>query len=177
MKAHTQRCLSGLRSTIGNRVTGELVRRFKSSSLRQKIAPCFGVLFSYIPNFEEDLRVGAVLREQNALPNGAYITKYSTAKATIDNCRAGRDAKVANPLLCASISKTFGNFVEGLFFVFFRKISKFHPTFYPKNKEPNTCFKVICDFTLVLSKSGYINNAVKNNFSQNNSYNSFCCSN
>ena len=30
-----QRCLSGLRSTIGNRVTGELVRRFKSSSLRQ----------------------------------------------------------------------------------------------------------------------------------------------
>lgn len=31
-----QRCLSGLRSTIGNRVTGILVRRFESSSLRQK---------------------------------------------------------------------------------------------------------------------------------------------
>jgi len=134
------------------------------------------VLFSYIPNFEEDLRVGAVLREQNALPNGAYITKYSTAKATIDNCRAGRDAKVANPLLCASISKTFG-ILSKVFFSCFGKNSNFHPTFYPKNNGNNTCFKDICDFTLVLSKSGYINNAVKNNFSQNNSYNSFCCSN
>ena len=31
-----QRCLSGLRSTIGNRVLRERNRRFKSSSLRQK---------------------------------------------------------------------------------------------------------------------------------------------
>lgn len=31
-----QRWLSGLRRTIGNRVTANPVRRFKSSSLRQK---------------------------------------------------------------------------------------------------------------------------------------------
>ena len=31
-----QRCLSGLRSTIGNRVMQECIRRFKSSSLRHK---------------------------------------------------------------------------------------------------------------------------------------------
>ena len=64
-----QRCLSGLRSTIGNRVMRERIRRFKSSSLRhQKRNDFYRFFFVYISNFEEDLRVGAVLREQNALP-------------------------------------------------------------------------------------------------------------
>ena len=35
-RLNMQRCLSGLRSTIGNRVMRERIRRFKSSSLRQK---------------------------------------------------------------------------------------------------------------------------------------------
>ena len=34
---------------------------------------------------EQDLRVGAVLREQNALPRRAGGEKNSTAKSTIDN--------------------------------------------------------------------------------------------
>ena len=64
-----QRCLSGLRSTIGNRVWVEAHRRFKSCSLRQeKIERLFASLFFYKPKKEQDLRVGAVLREQNALP-------------------------------------------------------------------------------------------------------------
>ena len=41
--------------------------------------------------------VGAVLREQNALPYEGRGTKYLTAKAAIDNCRAGRAAKGASP--------------------------------------------------------------------------------
>ncbi len=40
-----QRCLSGLRSTIGNRVTGILVRRFESSSLRHRKTPQYIVVF------------------------------------------------------------------------------------------------------------------------------------
>ncbi len=43
-----QRCLSGLRSTIGNRVMQECIRRFESSSLRHEKERTFGsVLFLY----------------------------------------------------------------------------------------------------------------------------------
>ena len=46
-----QRCLSGLRSTIGNRVLRERNRRFKSSSLRQEKSTLWGAFcvlsFSY----------------------------------------------------------------------------------------------------------------------------------
>jgi len=45
--------------------------------------------------------VGAVLREQNALPLFCFITNYFTAKSAIDNCRAGRAAKGENPSFCA----------------------------------------------------------------------------
>ena len=45
--------------------------------------------------------MGAVLREQNALPTRAKLTIKPTAKAAIDNCRAGRAAKGENPSLCA----------------------------------------------------------------------------
>ena len=44
-----------------------------------------------------DSRVGAVLREQNALPNGGWITVKLTAKDDVDNVGAGRAAKGANP--------------------------------------------------------------------------------
>ena len=43
--------------------------------------------------------MGAVLREQNALPYGSWIMTNLTAKAAIDNCRAGRAAKSANPVI------------------------------------------------------------------------------
>ena len=41
--------------------------------------------------------MGAVLREQNALPYEAWIMKNLTAKDDVDNVGAGRDAKGANP--------------------------------------------------------------------------------
>ena len=44
---------------------------------------------------------GAVLREQNALPYEAWIMKISTAKAAIENCRAGRAAKGATLVTCS----------------------------------------------------------------------------
>ena len=51
---------------------------------------------------ERDLRVGAVLREQNALPCGRKTTRMLTAKDDVDNVGAGRAAKGANPFLCAT---------------------------------------------------------------------------
>ena len=43
--------------------------------------------------------MGAVLREQNALPYVTWELTILTAKAAIDNCRAGRAAKGANPFI------------------------------------------------------------------------------
>ena len=40
--------------------------------------------------------MGAVLREQNALPYGAWITKNLKAKDDVDNVGAGRAAKGEN---------------------------------------------------------------------------------
>ena len=48
--------------------------------------------------FGSELRVGAVLREQNALPYEAWIMKNLTAKDDVDNVGAGRAAKGANPV-------------------------------------------------------------------------------
>ena len=42
---------------------------------------------------ERDSRVGAVLREQNALPYDSWITVKLTAKDDVDNVGAGRAAK------------------------------------------------------------------------------------
>ena len=42
------------------------------------------------------LEGGAVLREQNALPCGSWITVSPTAKDDVDNVGAGRAAKGAN---------------------------------------------------------------------------------
>ncbi|MBQ7769596.1 MAG: hypothetical protein IJ373_00225, partial [Clostridia bacterium] len=60
-------------------------------------------LFVY-SDLERDLRVGAVLREQNALPYEAWIMKISTAKAAIDNCRAGSADKGATLVTCSKIN-------------------------------------------------------------------------
>ena len=51
---------------------------------------------------ERDSRVGAVLREQNALPYGAWTTYNLTAKDDVDNVGAGRAAKGENPSLLTS---------------------------------------------------------------------------
>ena len=42
--------------------------------------------------------MGAVLREQNALPTKVYIPFYSTAKDAINNGGAGRAAKGESPV-------------------------------------------------------------------------------
>ena len=56
-------------------------------------------LFGTDTRIEEDSMVGAVLREQNALPCGRWITVSPTAKDDVDNVGAGRAAKGANPLI------------------------------------------------------------------------------
>ena len=63
-------------------------------------------LFFFTTNIEEDSRVGAVLREQNALPHISSISIHLTAKDAIDNGGAGRAAKGENPLLCANKKHT-----------------------------------------------------------------------
>ena len=72
-----QRCLSGLRSTIGNRVWVEAHRRFKSCSLRQRKRICtrisFFVLYTeYRTGFEDELPV----------------------KKSVDNAFKGRDKRM-----------------------------------------------------------------------------------
>ena len=91
----------------------------------------FLVFIFFLPNPEEDLRVGAVLRVQNALPTAVILTSNLTAKDAIDNGGAGRAAKGANPLLCAK-EKTY---FRGVFF-FFR--------FIRKNKKPYLVDTVFC---------------------------------
>ena len=60
-----QRCLSGLRSTIGNRVMRERIRRFKSSSLRQrKNTLSQGVFFVVFAEFRRGF-VGRAARQKS----------------------------------------------------------------------------------------------------------------
>ena len=66
--------------------------------------------------------MGAVLREQNALPYEAWIMKNLTAKDDVDNVGAGRAAKGANPV--ASTKKC-------------RKLLKF-PAFFMLSFNPQT---------------------------------------
>jgi hypothetical protein len=63
---------------------------------------CFSVM-------QRDLRVGAVLREQNALPYKVWKTRDLTAKPDVDNVGAGRTAKGASP--GRSTSSLFRRFV------------------------------------------------------------------
>ena len=65
--------------------------------------------------------MGAVLREQNALPQPTWFTKCLTAKDGIDNAGAGRAAKGENPLLCANEKTPFVVFLfcNPIFFIAF----------------------------------------------------------
>ena len=48
---------------------------------------------------QHDLRVGAVLRKHNALPYECGKRVVREAKAAINNCRVGRAAKSASPVV------------------------------------------------------------------------------
>ena len=72
-------------------------------------------LFVFLRILEEDLRVGAVLREQNALPTTRLLGVLFAAKDAIDNGGAGRAAKGGNPLLCANKQKGFSDFLNPFF--------------------------------------------------------------
>ena len=65
---------------------------------KQKNTPSGVFFLFYCTEFEEDSRVGAVLREQNALPYENRITKSLLAKDDVDNVGAGRAAKDAIPV-------------------------------------------------------------------------------
>ena len=70
---------------------------FDSRHLLQKEKRTQAVRFSFwkIKRLLTRVEGGAVLREQNALPCGIWITVNLTAKSAIDNCRAGRVARIA----------------------------------------------------------------------------------
>ncbi len=57
------------------------------------------LFFVCLTNIERDSRVGAVLREQNALPHKGCTPIPLTAKDAIENGGAGRAAKGENPSL------------------------------------------------------------------------------
>ena len=97
-----QRCLSGLRSTIGNRVCAwnvpEVRILFSAPNKRHALMACF--LFWLVTKIEED-SWGEPWARASVLPAEFYQQERLRAKWTIDNCPAGRAAKGANPLLCA----------------------------------------------------------------------------
>ena len=66
------------------------------STAPNKRAPLAGAfLFGMFLSIRQELRVGAVLREQNALPRDICTTNYSMAKPDVSNVGAGRAAKGA----------------------------------------------------------------------------------
>ena len=93
-----------------------------------------------------DLRVGAVLREQNALPCEARKQALSSAKDDVNNVGAGRVAKSANPLLCAtkkryakahisfSLSFKFRREFESVLCLFHAFVESLSPKVYILNK-------------------------------------------
>ena len=61
--------------------------------------------------------MGAVLREQNALPTKLLCQKYLTAKDAIDNGGAGRAAKGATPTTSTKVNLNRIIFRFRLFFI------------------------------------------------------------
>ena len=87
------------RSAAGSALrSGRKGRGFESRRLDQKQPYHVGDTAAFLfRGMRRDSRVGAVLREQNALPCGGWITVKLTAKDDVDNVGAGRAAKGANP--------------------------------------------------------------------------------
>ncbi len=91
--------------------------------------------------------MGAILREQNALPTQLSFTYNLAAKDAIDNGGAGRAAKGANPSLCAK-KRT------GLCPSFLRKEGEHGSLFYrgfargAKNEKDKNMKKLVSDEAL-----------------------------
>ena len=64
--------------------------------------------------------MGAVLREQNALPIKLLCQKYLTAKDAIDNGGAGRAAKSATPTTSTNFNPN--RIIFSVWVVFYKKI-------------------------------------------------------
>ena len=87
--------------------SGRKGRGFESRRLDQKSEN--GIFHSRIfglRDLRRDSRVGAVLREQNALPYCGRLTKNLTAKDAIDDGGAGRAAKGSNPVASTKNSRS-----------------------------------------------------------------------
>ena len=77
-------------------------------------------LFVFLRILEEDLRVGAVLREQNALPTTRLLGVLFAAKDAIDNGGAGRAAKSATPTTSTNFNPN--RIIFSVWVVFYKKI-------------------------------------------------------
>ena len=79
---------------------------FESLRPHQKMRyPKRGISFFRYARIRRDSRVGAVLRQQNALPYDAWVKIDLLAKDDVNNVGAGRTAKGENPSLCAKQKK------------------------------------------------------------------------
>ena len=83
----------GSRGSPAKGVVWETVARVRISSSAPKTRRWIFHFRVFYCNFRRDSRVGAVLREQNALPYGGWIIVKPTAKDDVDNVGAGRAAK------------------------------------------------------------------------------------
>ena len=82
---------------------------------KQISTPEGAFLFGMIPTNRQELREGAVLREQNALPCKIGIRINLMAKTDVDNVGAGRAAKGALPVdRTKQISTPVGAFLFGM---------------------------------------------------------------
>ena len=76
----------------------EVVGSIPVASTKNTVKPCGYAVFFCFYVLRRGSRVGAVLQEQNALPNGALTTDNLKAKDDVDNVGAGRAAKSAIPV-------------------------------------------------------------------------------
>ena len=105
-----------------------------------------GVFFVAKKRLEEDLRVGAVLREQNALPCNTWKKENLTAKTDVDNVGAGRAAKGANPLLCANV-KSLQNIPHTRRFT--RGARQYEPHLFPPHYRATTLCLLCWQYALL----------------------------
>ena len=110
----------GSRGSPAKGVVWETVARVRISSSAPKTRRWIFHFRVFYCNFRRDSRVGAVLREQNALPYGNSATINSTAKDNVDNVGAGRAAKGENLVFCAKkvVSIGYGFFIQTVYFVY-----------------------------------------------------------
>ena len=79
----------------------ETYRRFESSSLRQKRICRLTYPFFVVHRDRRGFEGGSRFARAKRFALRTMTTRNLSAKSAINNCRAGRAAKGANPLLCA----------------------------------------------------------------------------